>query len=314
MIDISVKGRWIAVPAIDVDGKNIVVRGRWLRLAYVNSEQWLETEVEDPERCIRALKEQSSRGLRADIFTFTQKAPFAVRRYSYPTEWDSVAVVPTSSFKTWWDKLPQETRKNVRRAQKRGVVVQVKEFDDDMIRSIVEINNDSPFRQNEPFVHYGKTFDEVRRDHLSFADRSDFICAYAGDEVLGFLKMVYRGSVASILQLLPKASHSDKRPANALIAKAVELCEARGVSHLTYGLYNYGNKQDSPLREFKIRNGFEELLIPRYYVPLTPWGTACVHLKAHRGLIGILPPRVITAGINARAKLRSVRSKAVLGS
>ena len=61
----------------------------------------------------------------------------------------------------------------------------------------------------------------------------------------------------------------DKRPANALIAKMVEVCEAKGISHLIYGLYNYGNKRNSSLLEFKIRNGFEEFLVPRYYIPLT---------------------------------------------
>ena len=54
------------------------------------------------------------------------------------------------------------------------------------------------------------------------------------------------------------ASHQDSRPTNALLAKAVELCEAKGVSCLIYGQFNYGNKRDNPLREFKIRCGFTE--------------------------------------------------------
>ena len=74
-------------------------------------------------------------------------------------------------------------------------------------------------------------FDQIKRDHCSFLDRSDFICAFFGDELVGLLKVVYRGQVASILNLLPKASHQDKRPANALVAKAlVELCAEKGVS------------------------------------------------------------------------------------
>ena len=40
----------------------------------------------------------------------------------------------------------------------------------------------------------------------------------------------------------------------------VEVCEAKGISHLIYGMYNYGNKRNSSLLEFKIRNGFEEYL------------------------------------------------------
>ena len=121
------------------------------------------------------------------------------------------------------------------------------------------------------------------------------------------MKIVYRGEVASILNFLPKASHDDKRPANALVAKAVELCAAKGVSYLTYGMFNYGNKHDSPLREFKIRNGFGEVLVPRFYVPLTGWGALCMKLQLHRGALGILPHRVITLGVAARAKWNNVK-------
>ena len=217
-------------------------------------------------------------------------------------EWESLAAVRVTSFKEWWEKLPQEARKNVRRSRKRGVTVTVKEFGDDLIQGIVEVNNDSPVVQGVPNPYYGKSFQEVKKDHSSFVDRSDFICAYLGSELLGLLKIVYRGEVASILSFLSRASHSDKRPSNALIAKAVELCEARGVSYLTYGKFNYGNKRDSPLREFKIRNGFSEMLAPRFYVPLTLWGALCLKLKLHRGLLGILPPSVIALGVRARTK------------
>jgi|SRR5271157_511513 len=299
-IEVSVKGRWIRVPALSVEGKNIIVRGKWIRKGIVEAEEWLETEVEDPELCVKKLKEQTSPALRADIFTFIQQLPATSPKYSYPMEWHSIAAVRINTFKEWWDELPQETRKNVRRSQKRGVVIAVKSLDDELIKGIVEVNNDSPVRQKIPFAHYGKTFEQVKKDQSSFLDRSDFICAYVGSELIGFLKIVYKGQVASILQILPRASHYDKRPANALLAKAVEVCEAKGISYLTYGMFNYGNKGDSPLREFKIRNGFEEVLVPRFYIPLTIWGSLCVKMKLHRGLLGILPHSVITAAVRAR--------------
>ena len=71
-------------------------------------------------------------------------------------------------------------------------LLSVKDFNDDLIRGIVEVNNDSPVRQGRRFPHYGKTFDQVKKDHSSFLDRSDFICAYLGNEFIGFLKIVYR--------------------------------------------------------------------------------------------------------------------------
>jgi hypothetical protein len=301
-IEISLKGKWIRVPALNVNGKSIIVTGRWIKVAAIHDEQWLESEVEDPEVCVKKLKQQESPRLQADIFTFAQKLPATLPKYKYRMEWDSVAAVRLTSFKEWWEKLPQETRKNVRRSQKRGVVVAIKEFGDEVIRGLMELNNDSPLRQGKPNTHYGKTFDQVKKDYSSFLDRSDLIGAYFGDELVGLLKIVYRGEVASILQCLPKASHLDKRPANALIAKAVELCEAKGASYLTYGMFNYGNKRDSPLREFKIRNGFEEVLLPRFYVPITSWGKLCLKAKLHHGLLEILPQSVITFGVNVRTR------------
>lgn len=301
-IEISVKGEWITVPAIDFGGNAIIARGKWIGIAQVQDEQWLETELEDPQGCIEKLKERESRGLHANIFTFSQKPSSTTPKYSYMMEQESIAAIHLVSFKDWWEKLPQETRKNVRRSQKRGVVIEVRNFDADLIKGISDVNNDSPIRQRERNIYYGRTLDQVKKDYSSFVDRSDFICAYVEKEMIGFLKLVYRRDVASILNFTPKGSHSDKRPGNALIAKAVELCEAKGISYVTYGKYNYGNKGDSPLREFKIRNGFEEILVPRFYVPLTNWGRVCLALKLHRGLLGLLPHRLITIAVQARER------------
>ncbi len=306
-VEISVKGKWSRVPALHIDGNFLVLRGRWLKIAVVHNEEWLESEIRDPEFCVKKLKEQRSGALRADIFTFSQKPPATLPKHKYPMVWDSVAAIRLTGFKDWWEKLPQETRKNVRRSQKRGVVVTVRELDDALVRGLVELNNDSRLRQGARFVHYGKTFDQVMKDQSTYLDRSDFICAYLGSELVGFMKLVYGGQTASILQFLPKASHSDKRPANALLAKAVELCEAKGVACLVYGKFNYGNKRESSLREFKVRNGFGEILIPRFYVPLTEWGALCMKLGLHRGLLGILPHSLIKTGVNVRKQWYNFR-------
>lgn len=308
-IEISVKGKWVKVPGFDFNGRTIVVRGTRLRKAVIHDEEWLETEIDDPQVYLQKLTEKGTHELRADYFTFAQKLPATAPKYKYSHEWDSIAAIRTANFQEWWEKLPQETRKNVRRSQKRGVEIRAVNFDDDLIRGIVEINNESPMRQGNRSRDYGKSFDEVKKDHSSFLDRSDLFGAYFGNELIGFLKIVSRGDSASILQLLVKARHSDKRPSNALMAKAVEVCSAKGIQYLTYGLYNYGNKGDSPIRQFKIRNGFEEILVPRYYVPLTSWGTLCLKLKLHRGLLGILPHAVISMGVNARVKWYDLRSR-----
>lgn len=300
-VEISIQGKWTRVPALTVGGNTVAITGRWLKIASIAGEDSLETDLSNPDLCIRELKDRADRR-RIDIFTFAQQPPATQPKYRYPVEWESIAVASTNNFQQWWESLPHETRRNVRRAHKRGVVVSVKQFDDDLIRGIVGVNNDSPVRQNKAFVHYGKTFDQVKFDQSPFIDRSDFICAYLGEEMIGFVKLLYRGSIASIVQFLPKPSHQDKRPGNALLAKAVELCATKGVSYLTYGLFRYGNKGDNSLLDFKIRNGFTEILVPRFYVPLTPWGALCIRLKLYRRLLDILPRSALVIALRARAQ------------
>ncbi len=300
-VEIRVKGRWTTIPAVDVNGKKLIATGKWLRTATVRGEEMMEHELDNPEVYIEKLKGNANDAVKADIFTFTQKLPATCPRYPYPMEWESVAAIHLVSFKEWWEGLPQETRKNVRRSQRRGVAVKIMEFDDDLIQGIREVNDDSPFRQGMPNGYYGKSYEETKKLYGEFVGRCDFICAYFGNRLIGFLHLVYRGDVASILNLTTKTSHFDKRPANALMAKAAERCDAKGVSYITYGLYNYGNKRDHPLRTFKIRNGFKEILVPRFFVPLNGWGRLCMKAKLHRGLIGILPHSVITIATRGRS-------------
>lgn len=300
-VEVRVKGNWITIPAVDVGGKNLIALGKRLRIASVRGEEMMLEELQHPETYISMLKGEAKPVLKADIFTFTQKPPSNTPRFSYLTEWDSVAAIHLNSFEEWWQNVPQETRKNVRRAQRRGVEVSIREFDDALIDGIREVNDDSPMRQGTRNGYYGKSAKETRKLYGEFVGRCDFICAHYDGRLIGFLHLVYRRDVASILNLTTAPSHFDKRPANALIAKAVEICAEKRISHIVYGLYNYGNKHDHPLRTFKIRNGFQELLMPRYFVPLTAWGKLCMKANLHRGAVGILPHRLITFLVDARA-------------
>ena len=51
-----------------------------------------------------------------------------------------------------------------------------------------------------------------------------FLGAYYENELVGFIRLIYVGKEASIIQVLSKMKHYDKRPTNALISKAVEIC------------------------------------------------------------------------------------------
>jgi hypothetical protein len=300
-IEISIRGQWVPVPALHAHGHTIVVQGSWLKIAAVHDEEWLEQEFSDPEACIATLRDLSPEQ-RPDIFTFTQKVPNAAPRYDFSREWDSAAVASFSSFDQWWNELPRETRKNVRRAQKRGVEIRTHEFNEELIHGIAAIQNECAVRQGRRYQHFGKTLDQVRRDHRSFVGRCDFITAHFENQIIGVLKLVYRQNVASIMQINSMTAHYDKRPANALLAKAVELCAASGVSHLVYGKFNYGNKDHSGLREFKSRHAFHNLHLPRYYVPLTRWGQLAVSLRAYCDLHQILPGPLLNTAVKLRAK------------
>src|ERR1039458_9398488 len=207
-IEISVKGKWLSVPALNVDGQHIISQGKWLKTAVVEAEEWLPAPVKDPALCVQVLKTNRSGKVRADIFAFREKITVTEARYRYHREWESVAAISLSTFEEWWNSLPQETRKNVRRAQKKGAVVEVRKLDAKLLDDIVVLNNDSPVRQGKTYTHFGKTREQVARDQEDFLDRSDYICAYYESELIGLVKLIYRGDIASILTFLPQSSRS----------------------------------------------------------------------------------------------------------
>ena len=285
--EIRVRGKTISAPSLVINDHNVVVTGKRLRIAALHDEELVEGGgVANPELFAETLRRKKI----ADIFTFAQKLTDTSPRYPYLVEWDNAAVVRTTNFKEWWeDRLPQESRKNVRRAKKRGVVTKELPFNDDLVKGIQGIYNEISMRQGQPFWHFGKPFDAVKLENATYLERSDFIGAYFEDELIGFIKIIYVECVGTLIQILSKNEHHDKRPMNALVAHAVRLCERRGMSFLVYGKYAYDGNRNSPLTEFKRRNGFEEIRFPRYFVPLNFKGGLALTCRLHRGAKGLLP-------------------------
>jgi hypothetical protein len=301
--EINVKGKRVAVDSIVIDGKPIVVTGNLLKIARIKDEL-CDDGVQNPESIINELK----RIRRADIFTFDQKLPESEPKFKYYFEWDNFAVLQIKGFEYWWkEQIHNDARRMVRKAEKNGVVVKVVPFNDELVRGIKGIYDESPMRQGKPFWHYKKHLNTIKEDNLPFLERSEFIGAYCNNELIGFEKIIYTGNRADPTQLISKIKDRDKSPTNALVAKSVEVCAQKGISYLTYGKFFYGNKDADSLLEFKKRNGFEKVDIPRYYIPLTLKGGIALKLRLYREPIELLPSFLVNILLKVRAKFYSLR-------
>jgi hypothetical protein len=116
------------------------------------------------------------------------------------------------------------------------------------------------------------------------------IGAYYKGELIGFIMMGNAGRYGVTNQIISAIKHRDKNTNNALIAKAVELCEMKGLPYLIYLFWG----EDS-LTEFKRRCGFEKVRLPRYFVPLTQKGKLALKLGLHRGWKQLVPKQLKTS-------------------
>jgi hypothetical protein len=306
---VSIKGKNATVSSAEVAGQRVILRGNVFKIAQIFDEELVEGEaVPDPCSFVATLRASS---LNADLFTFAQRPPATTPKYNEPFEWDNWAVTSTASFQDWWENLPQESRKNIRRATRRSVSVRSVPFDTKLITGIHAIYNETPIRQGKKFWHFGKDFATVKKENETYAERSEFIGAFHGETLIGFLKIIYVDQMAILIQILAKNEHRDRRPMNALLAHAVEVCARKEVSCLVYGKYIYGKKNDSSLTEFKRRNGFEQVSFPRYYIPLSFKGRVAITLGLHYGFDNMLPRWVNSLLLNCRARLAKKASRGI---
>jgi hypothetical protein len=268
-------------------GKEIRVRGQLVRIGQLEADMY--EYLDDPVELLDGLRNSHPR---IDIFTFLQRPSDAVPKYSYPMEWDNLAVLPISTFDNWWDnQLGFKGRNKAKQASKKGVVVREAPFDDAFASGIWEIYNETPVRQGRRFPHFGKTLEQVRRMSATFSDSSIFIGAFFEEKLIGFMKLTTdrEGTQAGIMHIVSLIRHRDKAPTNALVAQAVQSCANRRISQLVYANFAYGKNERSSLSDFKERNGFKRVNVPRYYVPLTAIGWSALRLGLHRRLVDRLP-------------------------
>jgi hypothetical protein len=266
------------------------IEGKLIRIARLDAEGY--DFLEEPNTDLEALKHSPDR---IDIFTFIQKLSDTSPKYNFPMEMDNFAVLPVSSFDHWMNhQIDFKVRNKVRKAGKSGVVVREVELDEDLVKGISAVYNESPVRQGMAFWHYGKDLDEVRRMNANFVGRSIFIGAFLDGKLIGFARLVTDEdrTQAGLMQIVSMIRHRDKAPTNALIAHAVRSCAERRISHLWYASFSYGKKQRDSLADFKLHNGFQKVDLPRYYVPLTVAGRMALRLGLHHRIADLIPEPV----------------------
>jgi hypothetical protein len=292
----TIRGRAVVVKS--VDEQPLVISGRLPRMARVRDEPF--ECITAPEAFVEKLKREN---LAADIFTFMQELADRVPRHQYHLEWDSQAVLPTTTYDHWWKtQIDGKSRNMIRKAQKAGVEIRVVEFDDSLVRGIVEIYNESPIRQGKAFWHFGKDFETVKRENGTFLERSTFIGAFYEGELIGFAKFVRGRNVASLMQIISKIGQRSKAPSNALIAKAVEMCAAENIPYLHYGGWSKGG-----LSAFKASHAFVRHEVPRYFVPLNLRGRLMLTMRLHHKWRDRLPELWIERLVRLRDKARPRR-------
>jgi len=287
------------MPIINLSTGAIKIQGRLCRIANIDGDGY--KFLDSPEPMLSELRKSR---LGVDLFTFIPKLSETATKYPYPMEWDNMAVLPISTFERWWtQQLGFKARNKAKQAEKKGIVVREVPFDDRLIQGIWEIYNECPIRQERLFPHYGKSLEAVRKLSATFLDTSIWMGAFDGDKLVGFIKLTAdnSGTQAAIMHIVSLLAYRDKSPTNALIMQAVRSCADRGITSLVYANFAYGNKVRSSLSDFKERNGFQRVDIPRYYVPLSRWGSLAFSLGLHGRLTERVPEPVA-------ARLRAWRS------
>jgi hypothetical protein len=297
--DMFCKGKTPRVSSMVVDGQEIVITGGRVTTARL-AEEWYQ-DVAAPVYMLEAIRKSK---VKVDLFTFWQRLPETHPKYRYYMEWESIAALPITSFAHWWNQqINAKTRNVIRKAEKMGVVVKQAEFDQEFIRGMTDIFNETPIRQQKPFWHYGKDAETIKREFSRYLFREELFGAYYNEELIGFIFLAYAEKYALLSQIISKVGQRDKAPNNALMAKAVETCSQKNMPYLVYALWLTGG-----LGDFKRHNGFEQVDLPRYYVPLTRKGQIILNLRLHHGLVGIIPERYKTPLITLRRTWYVIKS------
>jgi hypothetical protein len=269
---------------LDVDGEleGLVVTSR----ASVKIANYLEhyEYMQDFSPTDRFFEKLAERGV--DVFTFVERnwcCPISNPSSEWLKTKDNIALLKITQYNEWLAAIGKKTRNMIRKAEKSGIKTAVVAPSEQLAEGMCRIYNETPVRQGRAFSHYGAALQEVKK--LVFSSKDTFIGAYFEGELVGFVQLAYGDRLAVVSQILSLQKFWDKAVNNALVAKAIEVCAASKVPWLMYG--RMGNHPS--LDNFKESNGFQKVLLTRYYVPLTRKGGTAAKLGLHREAKDALP-------------------------
>jgi hypothetical protein len=269
----------------------ISVSGRVLKIAKLRHE-WFEY-LDQPAAFIEAVKQARI----ADILTFLQETHYERPPLPFQKETASISVLTFKNFDVWWKEMNGKARNQVRKAQKSGVELRVIQADDDFVRGVQVIYNESPLRQNRKFTHYGKDLATIKDDLGSFPERSIFVGAYHEGRLIGFVKLFEGNQILRIIHIIATFVDRDKCPMDALIAKSVEIASQKNILHLHYGDWAHRG-----LGAFRVKFGFGRHDCVRYFVPINARGALALKLGLHHPLRERLPQGWRDRLVEARGK------------
>lgn len=288
---------------IDNEFDNLILQKRWFgRIAkYYELNEYIKDIVPTAKFCSK-LAEYG-----ADVFTFIE------RRWIKPidnpqSDWikteDNIALLHITNYSDWLTKVGKKTRNMIRKSEKSGIKTEVVIPSDILIDGIWKIYNETPIRQGRPFPYYGIKLKDVRAE-VNQAQNCTFIGAFYERELVGFIELFHGDQITVTAQILSLQKFWDKAVNNALLAKAVEVCELKNVEWLMYG--RIGNHPS--LDGFKENNGFSKYKLNRCYIPLTKKGRLLIKLNLHRETKDALPEPIKKLLIPAYSWISRVKTR-----
>lgn len=292
--DTLIKGQPARIECMDILGQRYALSRGTVSILSLEDE-WYE-DINDPLAVIEELR--VSQGFKPDVLTFWQRLPETEPTFHFSVEWEDVAALKIESYEHWWNQQIKGTTRNmIRKSQKAGIVIRESLFDDDFVKGMCRVFNETSVRQGRRFWHYGKDHITIRQQFSRKLFRERLIGAYWEDQMVGFAMLGNATRYGVLGQIISMITHRNKAINNALIAKTVEVCANQHLEYLVYGYWS-----DSSLSDFKRHSGFEQVRLPRYFVPITARGHLATKLGAHRGWKALLPEGI-------KRKLKQWRSQ-----